>query len=149
MKKFAVLAAVSLLGLAAPAAAQEAQIIRLGDEALTCEAIVAQAGEAEGVMGAAPVGGGFGSSAAVSAATSVAVQGAIVSGAGRAIPGLGLAGNMLGAAARRREEQQAAAREVAEKRWYYLNVLYQGRNCASSAAGPNEGAAPTPAAAGE
>lgn len=146
MKHALTVAAFAAL-MASPAVAQDAQIIRLGDEAMNCEAIVAQANEATTVMGAAPVGGVFGSSAAVNAATSVAVQSAIVSGAGRAIPGLGFAGNMLGAAARRREEEQAAARATAERRWYYLNGLYQGRNCASQPAAQSE-SAPT-AAAGE
>lgn len=124
--------------MATPAAAQDAQVIRLGDESLSCEAIVAQADEAVAIMGAAPAGGVLGSSAAVNAATSAAVQTAIVSGAGRSIPGIGLAGNMLGAAARRREEQQAAERALAEKRWFYLNGLYQGRNCTAESAAASE-----------
>jgi hypothetical protein len=118
-----------MLAAATPAAAQEGQIIQLGDAGLTCPQIVEGAGQLAQTLGGAPEGGVFTSEQAISAATSVAMQGAIMSGAGRMIPGMGLLGNAMGAMARRDRERREAERLVAQQRWYYLNGLYTGRNC--------------------
>lgn len=123
------IAAGAVLAAAGAAAAQTSQVIRIGDDAMDCPGIITAANEAAEILGGAPEGGVFGSEQAISAATGLAVQGAIMSGAGRAVPGVGLLGNALGAAARQRREQQEAARLVAQQRWYYLNGLYSGRDC--------------------
>lgn len=117
------------LSLAVPAMAQQAQIIRVGDSSMTCPQIVQGANELAQTLGGAPEGGVFASEQAISAATSVAVQGALMSGAGRAVPGLGMLGSAMGAAARRESERREGERVLARQRWYYLNGLYEGRNC--------------------
>lgn len=124
-----IFAAAAVLAVAGGAAAQSGQIIRVGDDAMDCPGIIAAANQAAEILGGAPEGGVFGSEEAINAATGLAMQGAIMSGAGRAIPGMGMLGNALGAAARQRREQQEAARLVAQQRWYYLNGLYAGRDC--------------------
>lgn len=129
MRTLMILAATGAMATAMPAAAQQGQIIQLGDSSLTCPQIVAGAGQLAQVLGGSPEGGVFGSEQAIGAATGLAMQGALMSGAGRAIPGMGMLGNAMGAAARRDRERREAERVVAQQRWYYLNGLYTGRNC--------------------
>lgn len=122
------IAAVCLLGTGA-AAAQQSQVILLGDSAMSCGEIIVAANEATEILGGAPEGGVFASEQAINAATGLAMQGALHSGLGRAIPGMGAVGGMLGRAAQRRREEEEARQELAERRWYYLNGLYEGRMC--------------------
>jgi len=129
MRTLMILAATGTLATAMPAAAQQGQIIQLGDASLTCPQIVEGAGQLAEALGGAPEGGVFNSEQAIGAATGLAMQGALMSGAGRAIPGMGLLGNAMGAMARRDRERREAERLVAQQRWYYLNGLYTGRNC--------------------
>lgn len=147
MRTLMILAATGTLAAALPASAEEGQIIQLGDSSLTCPQIVDGAAQLAQALGGAPEGGVFTSEQAISAATSVAMQGAIMSGAGRAIPGMGLLGNAMGAMARRDRERREAERLVAQQRWYYLNGLYTGRNCdqqlAQAAAAPSMSPATT------
>jgi len=124
-----ILAATGVLAAAMPAAAQEGQVIQLGDSGMTCPQIVEGAAQLAQALGGAPEGGVFSSEQAIGAATGLAMQGALMSGAGRAIPGMGLLGNAMGAMARRDRERREAERLVAQQRWYYLNGLYTGRNC--------------------
>lgn len=147
MRTLMILAATGVLSAAMPAAAQEGQIIQLGDASLTCPQIVAGAAQLAQALGGAPEGGVFSSEQAISAATSVAMQGALMSGAGRAIPGMGLLGNAMGAMARRDRERREAERLVAQQRWYYLNGLYTGRNCDQQLAQAAAAEAATPDAA--
>lgn len=128
MSKSLSIAAVCLLASGA-AAAQQSQVILLGDSAMTCPEIVVAANEATEILGGAPEGGVFASEQAINAATGLAMQGALHSGVGRAIPGIGAVGGMLGRAAQRRREEEEARQVVAERRWYYLNGLYEGREC--------------------
>jgi hypothetical protein len=129
MRILMILAATGVLAAAMPAAAQEGQVIQLGDSGMTCPQIVEGAAQLAQALGGAPEGGVFSSEQAISAATGLAMQGALMSGAGRAIPGMGLLGNAMGAMARRDRERREAERLVAQQRWYYLNGLYTGRNC--------------------
>lgn len=129
MRTLMILAATGVLAAAMPAAAQEGQVIQLGDSGLTCPQIVEGAAQLAQALGGAPEGGVFSSEQAIGAATGLAMQGALMSGAGRAIPGMGLLGNAMGAMARRDRERREAERLVAQQRWYYLNGLYTGRNC--------------------
>lgn len=157
MRTLMILATAGVLAAAMPAAAQEGQVIQLGDSSLTCPQIIEGAAQLAQTLGGAPEGGVFTSEQAINAATSVAMQGALMSGAGRVIPGMGLLGNAMGAMARRDRERREAERLVAQQRWYYLNGLYTGRNCdqqlAQAAAAPTTTAEPpapeatTPAAA--
>lgn len=146
MRTLMILAATGTLAAAGPASAQQGQIIQLGDAALTCPQIVQAAGQLAQTLGGAPEGGVFSSEQAISAATGLAMQGALMSGAGSAIPGMGLLGNAMGAMARRDRERREAERLVAQQRWYYLNGLYTGRNCDQVLAQPPV-AASTPEAA--
>lgn len=129
MRTLMILAATGAMATAMPAAAQQGQIIQLGDASLTCPQIVEGAGQLAQILGGAPEGGVFSSEQAIGAATGLAMQGALMSGAGRAIPGMGMLGNAMGAMARRDRERREAERLVAQQRWYYLNGLYTGRNC--------------------
>ncbi len=133
----AAVAAISVVA-ALPVQAQQAGVIRVGDNALTCQQIVAEAGQLSQTLGGAPEGGVFSSEQAISAATSVGIQAAMMSGAGSIIPGVGLLGNALGAAARRDRERREAERVVARQRWYYLNGVYSGRDCDRLLAQPAE-----------
>lgn len=142
MRTLIILAATGVLATALPASAQEGQVIQLGDAGLTCPQIVEGAGQLAQALGGAPGGGVFGSEQAIGAATGLGMQAALMSGAGRAIPGMGMLGNAMGAAARRDRERREAERVVAQQRWYYLNGLYTGRNCDDQLA---QAAAPTPA----
>lgn len=145
-----ILAATAAMSTAFPAAAQEGQVIQLGDASLTCPQIVEGAARLAETLGGAPGGGVFGSEQAIGAATGLAMQGALMSGAGRAIPGMGMLGNAMGAVARRDRERREAERLVAQQRWYYLNGLYTGRDCdrqlaeaATSATAPEAAATPS------
>lgn len=128
MSRSLTIAAVCLLASGA-AAAQQSQVILMGDTAMTCQEIVVAANEATAILGGAPEGGVFASEQAINAATGLAMQGAIQSGIGRAVPGIGAVGGMLGRAAQRRREEEEARQVVAERRWYFLNGLYEGRMC--------------------
>ena len=125
----AVVVAAVLLGMTASADAQDSQVILMGDSAMNCREIIISANEASGILGGVPEAGLFGSEAAVNTMTSIAMEGALRSGAARAIPGIGAVGGLFGRAAREREEREAERRSIAERRWYYLNGLYQGRDC--------------------
>ena len=148
-----ILAAVAVGTLVAqPAVAQDARIIRLGDPALTCTQIAGEAAQLTEALGGAPEGV-FGTEQMIGAATAAATQTALLSGAGQALPGLGLLGNALGGMARRDRERREAAALVARQRWYYLNGLYTGRECdrvlaeaAAAPAAPGAEAAPAPSA---
>jgi len=128
MSKSFAIAAVCLLA-SGTADAQRSQVILLGDSAMTCPEIISAANEASEILGGAPEGGVFASEQAINAATGLAMQGAMHSGVGRAIPGIGAVGGMLGRAAQRRREEEEARQVVVERRWYYLNGLYEGRMC--------------------
>jgi len=124
-------AGLAMAALSAPALAQEGQVIRMGDSALSCREVVMEANAAAEVLGGAPEGGVFDSAYATEAVTSVATQAALMSGAGRAIPGIGAVGGFMRQRAERREAELAAQRDVAEKRWYWLSGLYEGGQCDS------------------
>ncbi len=147
MRALMVLAATGAMATAVPAAAQQGQIIQLGDARLTCPQIADGAAQLAQTLGGAPAGGVFGSEQAIGAATGLAMQGALLSGAGRAIPGMGMLGNAVGAAARRDRERREAERLVAQQRWYYLNGLYTGRECDQQPAQPDVPATPEAATA--
>ncbi|MCC5887545.1 MAG: hypothetical protein JJT88_14015 [Gammaproteobacteria bacterium] len=132
--------AALLAAVVSPALAQEGQIIRMGDSALSCTDIILQANAAAETLGGAPEGGLMTGENAVAVAQTAALH----TGMGQAIPGLGAVGGMFRQASQARQQQQEAARKVAQSRWYYLNGLYAGRQCdqvlAAEAAVPEAGA---------
>lgn len=124
MKCSIALAAI-VAALAAPALAQEGQVIRMGDSVLSCTDIVMQANAAAETLGGAPEGGLMTGEAAVSLAQTAAIH----TGMGQAIPGLGVVGGMFRQASQARQKQQEEQKKMAQSRWYYLNGLYSGRQC--------------------
>lgn len=122
-------AGLAMAALSASALAQDAQVIRMGDSALSCREVIAEANAAAEVLGGAPEGGIFDSTYAAGAATGLAQQAALMSGAGRAIPGIGAVGGFMRQRAERREAELAAQREIAGQRWYWLSGLYEGGQC--------------------
>lgn len=124
-----VLAGLAVTALCTPAFAQEGQVIRMGDSALSCREVVVEANAAAEILGGAPEDGVFGSAYAADALTGVATQAALMSGAGRAIPGIGAVGGFMRQRAQQREAELAAQREVAGRRWYWLSGLYEGGQC--------------------
>ncbi|WP_429912834.1 hypothetical protein [Glycocaulis sp.] len=124
-------AGLAMAALSTPALAQQGQVIRTGDTALSCREVIVEANAAAEVLGGAPEGGVFDSTYATEAATGLAQQAALMSGAGRAIPGIGAVGGMMRQRAQQREAELAAQRAVAEKRWYWLSGLYEGGQCDS------------------
>lgn len=130
MKMLVATAALAAIVTAAGAEAQmQSQVILMGDTSMTCRDVIIAANEQSEILGGVPEAGLFGSEAAINSMTSLAMQGALRSGAADAIPGIGAVGGLFGRAARARAEQEEARRQVAERRWYYLNGLYQGRDC--------------------
>lgn len=120
---------MALLALAAaisaPVLAQEGQVIRMGDSALSCTDIIVQASEAAETLGGAPEGGLMTGENAVAVAQTAALH----TGMGQAVPGLGAVGGLFRQASQQRRDREEAARKVAQSRWYYLNGLYAGRQC--------------------
>ncbi|MEN0654267.1 hypothetical protein AAFF88_14610 [Hyphobacterium sp. WM6] len=130
MKQILFAAALGATITATAAQAQyESQVILMGDTSMSCRDVVLAANQQSEILGGVPEAGLFGSEAAINSMTGLAMQGALRSGAADAIPGIGAVGGLLGRAARARAEQEEARRQVAERRWYYLNGLYQGRDC--------------------
>lgn len=124
MKRTMVLAAL-MAAVATPVLAQEGQVIRMGDSALSCTDIIMQANEAAETLGGAPEGGLMTGENAVAVAQTAAIH----TGMGQAVPGLGAVGGLFRQASQARKEREEAARNVAQSRWYYLNGLYAGRQC--------------------
>ncbi len=140
MKSVLLPLALSLATFSAPALAQdqpsatppELQIFRDTDAALTCRQISEEAAGLSETMGGSEGGGVFS-----------ALGGVARTGAAMLIPGAGLAmagADVLTAPSRERRE----ARHLAvQNRWYYLNGLFTGQNCAAEMAAA---VAPAPAA---
>lgn len=128
--KIVPVAALAALVIAAGAQAQnQSQVILMGDTGMSCRDVIAAANEQGDILGGVPEAGLFASEAAINSMTGLAMEGALRSGAADAIPGIGAVGGLFGRAARARAEQEEARRQIAERRWYYLNGLYQGRDC--------------------
>lgn len=144
-RSIAIAALVSIVTTAVttPVLAQDGQVIRMGDTALSCTDIVTQANAAAETLGGAPEGGLMTGAAAASIAQTAALH----TGMGAAVPGLGAVGGLFRQAAESRKAKQEEERKVAQSRWYYLNGLYSGRECDQALAA--EAAAPAPAATEE
>lgn len=108
-----------------PALAQEGQVIRMGDSALTCANIVMEANAAAETLGGTPEGGLMTGEAAVGLAQTAAVH----TGMASAVPGLGAVGGLFRKASEARKQKEEEEKALAQSRWYYLNGLYSGRQC--------------------
>ena len=131
-----VLAATLAVGVASAASAEApavpAQPMSMGDARLSCDALINEARQMETLLGGTPDTGLNGAELAA-VGTSVAQHAALQAGAGRAFGAAGAIGGQVGGmfsrASKRKREEQAAQRAIAEKRWFYVVGLYQGRNC--------------------
>lgn len=108
-------------------------VTKATDKDLTCEQILTESQEVEATLGESATGL-FANAAAVNAATGVAVNAAVYSGAASSLGGWGGAaisaiGGLAGAASKQKEEEEAAKKAAAEKRAYYLFGLYRGKSC--------------------
>lgn len=125
------------------------------DGALTCDQLGAEINAVAEIAGIAAqnVQNAESQGAMANVATSVAINGALYSGALGAVPGLGAFASLAGGMARRNAEARARAEaeriRIAEQRYSLLTGIYQGRQCGLPAAPAPEAvvavAAETPA----
>ena len=111
---FLIAAALACAGCASTAPAEQASVVRAGDQSMTCTQIADEAATLSERMGGTPTGGALGTAATVAKAGAAA----LIPGAGLVMAGV----NVLNAPERQR-------READENRWHYLNGLYTARNC--------------------
>jgi len=152
------LCAMSVMALASTAEArknkkpmpQPIQPIVLGDTRMDCDQLAAEANIMQTILGGAPEAGVFGGEMAARIGETAISQGLLHSGmasklGGRAGGAISLLGRAAKDAGKRRAEAEAARKESAQKRWYYIVGLYQGRRCdqvPAPAPAPVETAAP-------
>ena len=107
------------------------QPMKMGDARMTCEQIVSESGMMEKILGGSPASGLMDGEQLANVGTSLAMQGAVYAGAGRAAGAIGQVGGLLGRSSKKKKEEEALQKAIAEKRWIYMVGLYQGRNCDS------------------
>jgi|GEM_PF-5518949 len=112
--------------------------MQLGDDAMSCAALVSEAGNMQAVLGGAPDGSLLGSQIADSLATEAAVRSGMASKMGGKVGG---AMKMFG---KKKKKKAAAKRVRATGRYFYIAGLYAGKQCGMVKAEP---AAPVEAAA--
>lgn len=143
-----------MMGSVAVAAEPPMQVSYPGDGALTCEGLASEIAKVEGILGISSeqVASARGAGQAAELGTSVAINGALYSGALGRVPGLGLMGNAAGGLMKQRAAaKEAAAKEqirTAETRRAMLMGMHTGKGCGAAAAEVPAATAPeTPAAA--
>lgn len=141
MKKAMLAAAAAAVFFSASVSANETgalphltQAMKMGDTAMTCEQLLAEANTMETILGGSPQSGLMDSEYVANVGTGLAQQAAIMGGAGRAAGAIGSVGGMLGKASKKKKEDEAVQKTIAEKRWIYMVGLYQGRNCGAPGA---------------
>ncbi len=107
------------------------QPMKLGDQAMSCPAIIEEVAAMETLIGGNPSQSFMDSEYLANAGTGLAQQAALTAGAGRAVGAIGQVGGLLGKSSKKKKEQEALQRAVAEKRWLYMVGLYQGKSCDS------------------
>jgi len=128
------------MGSVAVAAEPPLQISYPTDGALTCEGLGAEIGKVEGILGISSqaAASAQGAGKAADLGTSVAINGALYSGALGSVPGLGMLGNAAGGFMKNRAAaKEAAAKEqirTAETRRAMLMGMYAGKGCANAPA---------------
>ena len=139
-----------MMGSVAVAGEPPLQVSYPSDGALTCEGLETEIAKVEGILGISSeqAADAQGAGKAAELGTSVAVNGALYSGALGRVPGLGLMGNAAGGLMKQRAAaKEAAAKEqirTAETRRAMLMGMHSGKGCAAAAAAA-EVAAETPA----
>ena len=152
--KIAVAACMALAAAPVVAADAPLQVSYPSDGALTCEGLETEIAKVEGILGISSeqAASAQGAGQAAELGTSVAINGALYSGALGRVPGLGLMGNAAGGLMKQRAAaKEAAAKEqirTAETRRAMLMGMHSGKGCGAAAAAAAEvAAAPqTPAA---
>ena len=131
------IAAVTAASIGGAAFAREAplQVSYPTDGQLGCEALLAETTRMNEIMGvwADGMARAQGAGRAAELGASVAINGALYSGALGSVPGLGMFANAAGAAAKRKAAADAARQQeqirTAESRRAVLTGLYQGKGC--------------------
>lgn len=97
--------------------------MQLGDDTMSCEALIAEAQAMQDVIGGAPEGALLGSAMADSMATEAAMR------AG----GSGVVGGKIGGAfkafGKKKKKKAEENKARASSRWFYIVGLYQGQQC--------------------
>ena len=141
------------IGSVAVAAEPPLQVSYPGDSALTCEGLATEITKVDGILGISSeqAASAQGAGQAAELGTSVAINGALYSGALGRVPGLGLMGNAAGGLMKQRAAaKEAAAKEqirTAETRRAMLMGMHSGKACGAPAPAAVPAAAETPAAA--
>lgn len=106
------------------------QPMKLGDQAMSCSAIVDEVAEMETLLGGSPSAALMDGEQMANLGTGLAQRAALQAGAGgRALGAIGQVGGLLGRSSKKKKEQEALQQAVAEKRWLYMIGLYQGKSC--------------------
>ena len=105
------------------------QPMKLGDQAMSCAAIVEEAMESR--LGGDPSQSLMDGEQLAGIGTGFAQRAALSAGAGRAVGAIGQVGGLLGKSSKKKKEREAAEMIVAEKRWLYMIGLYHGKACDS------------------
>lgn len=136
-----------LAAAATPALAQDNsrfEPMQLNDPLYNCEQLLQEAGVMEDTLGAAPAGGAFAADAAIGLGTDLALR-AGGAGAAKALGALGGFGGLARGAMERQQQAEEERKALAEKRWFYLAGLYEGKACNQA---PQQDVPPPPIPAG-
>lgn len=129
-----------MMGSVAVAGEPPLQVSYPSDGALTCEGLGTEIAKVEGILGISSeqAASAQGAGKAAELGTSVAINGALYSGALGRVPGLGLMGNAAGGLMKQRAAaKEAAAKEqirTAETRRAMLMGMHSGKGCGAAAA---------------
>ena len=104
--------------------------MQLGDDAMTCAALISEAANMQVVLGGAPDGSLLGSQMATGLATDAAVRSGLASKMGGKVGG---AMKMFG---KKKKKKAAAKRVRATGRYFYIAGLYAGKQCGMTKAEP-------------
>ncbi len=128
-KHMSFILALSMMTVSVHAADEEklTQPMQMGDVRMSCDALVSEASAMEQIIGGSPEGSILASDAATGIATELAVR----SGAYKAVGAIGAVGGVFKGIGNRKKKEREEQKKIAEQRWYYVVGLYQGRQCDS------------------
>ncbi len=138
-KSFAICLSLALAGGAAAYADDDVppltQPMKLGDQAMSCSAIIDEVVHMEARLGGSPSQSLMDGEQMANIGTGLAQRAALEAGVGgKAFGAIGQVGGLLGRSSKKKKEQEALERAIAEKRWLYMVGLYQGKACDSQLA---------------
>lgn len=139
MRKFFAIGLCSALMSAGAAYADDdvmlTQPMKLGDQAMSCSAIIDEVAQMETLLGGSPSASLMDGEQMANIGTGLAQRAALQAGVGgKAFGAIGQVGGLLGKSSKKKKEQQALQQAIAEKRWLYMVGLYQGKSCDSQVA---------------